>query len=46
MRRAILRIAAPLLMLGAFVLLANAAEPPKGTAGDGPLRVTYYYLPG
>jgi hypothetical protein len=46
MRRAFLRIAAPLMLLGAFVLLAHAAEPPKGSTGDAPLHVTYYYLPG
>jgi len=47
MRRALLRMAGPLLLLGAVLLLlplhAVAADKP---AGDAPLKVTYYYLPG
>jgi hypothetical protein len=46
MRRAFLRIAGPLLLLGAVLLPLHAAGPAKNAAGDTPLRVTYYYLPG
>jgi hypothetical protein len=46
MRRAILRIVGPLLLIGAVLLPLHAFAADKPAAGDAPLRVTYYYLPG